>query len=76
MPAAGSRGGGLAVVRQKGAAGLDSTQVQVREVVRNMANPTGHTGKGIRVLQELTTVRGGEGSPVISAREPTVRYPT
>jgi len=41
-----------------------------------MAKPTGHTGKGIWVLQELTTVRGGEGSPVTGAREPTVRYPT
>ena len=51
-------------------------RVRVREVVRNMANPTGHTGWGIRVLQGLTTVRGGEGSPVTSALEPTVRYTT
>jgi hypothetical protein len=70
------RGGDFAGVRQKSAAGLDSTRVRVREVVRNMANPTGHTGWGIRVLQGLTTVRGGEGSPVTSAKETTVRYPT
>jgi len=30
-----------------------------------MANSTGHTGWRIRVLQGLTTERGGEGSPVI-----------
>ena len=70
------RGGDFAGVRQKSTAGLDSTRIRVREVVRNMANPTGHTGWGIRVLQGLTTVRGREGSPVTSAKETTVRYLT
>ena len=66
----------LAGLRRFGVPGLKTERSWVREVVRIMANPTGHTGKGIWVLQELTTVRGGEGSPVTSAREPTVRYPT
>ena len=70
------RGGDFAGVRQKSAAGLDSTRVRVREVVRNMVGPTGHTGWGIKVLRGLTTARGGEDSPVTSALEPTVRYTT
>ena len=66
----------LAGLRHFSVPELKTERAWVREVVRIMANPTGHTGKGIWVLQELTTVRGGEGSPVTGAREPTVRYPT
>ena len=49
----------LAGLRHFSAPELKSERAWVREVVRVMAKPTGHTGKGMWVLQELTTVRGG-----------------
>ena len=57
--------GKLAGDGRKGAVGLDSTRIWVREVARDLANSTGYIGWGIGVLQGLATARGGEGSPVI-----------
>ena len=45
----------------RGAAGLESPRVWVREVARDMANSTGYIGWGIRASQWPATVRGGEG---------------
>ena len=46
---------------ERGAAGLESPRVRVREVARDMANSTGYNGWGIRASQWPATVRGGEG---------------
>jgi len=46
---------------ERGAAGLESPWVRVREVARDMANSTGYIGWGIRASQWPTTARGGEG---------------
>ena len=46
---------------ERGAAGLESPRVRVREVARDMANSTGYIGWGIRASQWPATARGDEG---------------